>query len=416
MISHSQSIPRQNDPQGSSHKNIGDPHEVRLVDETETKRMRKSNFNRFKKFVFSQPNSDKEILDKKIISKFISVLKQKAYIYHDCFFNSLQKEILTEKYMTLPNNTFTNNGNKNQIILDFSFYFIWDLLNLFQIIILLFWIIFKIAFNSTNQYLTQVIFILFIVLDIFICLISPYLQKGYMILNKIDVIRNSIPCTIIINLIYSVSTTILLLQDNNDEILLILYAFQLISSFAKLNKIQNKLSDFTSLNFELLVNIGQLVFLLHLSSCIWHIIGINDENSWIYKNNLDESDKITRYCHAFFYSISLLFNVGSSNIIITTNTELIFSSVLIFLSIWICCLILLQLNQYLKHFYEQQLDIFKEMETINAFLNRRKVPFLIKCKVRNYIKYMFQKQKRNDYEIQNILQSLRPDLKEELIL
>lgn len=51
--------------------------------------MKKSNFNRFKKFVFSQPNIGKDILDKKFIHKFISVLKQKAYIYNDYFFSSL---------------------------------------------------------------------------------------------------------------------------------------------------------------------------------------------------------------------------------------------------------------------------------------------------------------------------------------
>lgn len=38
-------------------------------------------------------------------------------------------------------------------------------------------------------------------------------------------------------------------------------------------------------------------------------------------------------------------------------------------------------------FYE--LYFSKEMEIINAFLNRRKVPLLMKAKVRNYIKYMF---------------------------
>lgn len=38
------------------------------------------------------------------------------------------------------------------------------------------------------------------------------------------------------------------------------------------------------------------------------------------------------------------------------------------------------------------------MKTINAFLTQKKVPFLMKAKVRNYVKYMYYNTK-NDYEV-----------------
>ncbi|CAD8102447.1 unnamed protein product [Paramecium sonneborni] len=391
--------------------NQTDTPELKLIDETETKKMKKSNFNKFKMFVFSSPFINKEILDQKIIHKFITLLKQKAYIYNDYFFNSLQKQILTEKYIISPHDLNTN--HQNLFILNFLFYIIWDLLTLIFTIILIFWLIYKITFHTQNQQLTQILFMLFIILDLFIYLISPYILKGNRIFNKFEILKHQIPCNLLINLIYSITTIVLLIQNNNDEIMLILYAFQFISSLLKLNSILNKLSDYTSLNFQLIINITQLLYLIHLSSCIWHILAINNDNSWIYQYQLHESDNITRYCHSFYYSISQLLN-GSNNITLNTNTELIFSSILTFLSVWICSLIILKLNQNLKPFYEQQLQLFKDLETINAFLNKRNVPLLMKAKVRNYIKYMFYN-KKNDYEIQTILQSLRPDMKEELI-
>lgn len=56
--------------------------------------------------------------------------------------------------------------------------------------------------------------------------------------------------------------------------------------------------------------------------------------------NIEDEDEWTKYCYAIYINTSLLLNIGQGLVNIKTNIELIYSTIIMFISCWLIAFII----------------------------------------------------------------------------
>lgn len=117
------------------------------------------------------------------------------------------------------------------------------------------------------------------------------------------------------------------------------------------------------------------MYVIHLSACLWHFIGTTDHESWIINLNIEGSTNYTKYCYSLYWATQVLLSIGAGEIP-RANEELIFSSIIMFVSVWL-------LGYVISHIINPNTKA-----DINNLLSKRNVSMEVSARIRNYIKFI----------------------------
>ncbi|CAD8122122.1 unnamed protein product [Paramecium sonneborni] len=393
------------------------------VDESGTKRLKKSQFNQgmssLRKYPqyseFNQTESvSRNIFDKKFVKQFARTLLQKAYIYRDNYFNAYQKQILVENYLE-NNSHYTIQDEKNKEQINPLYFLFWDMVVIVFILMLSIWLPFKISFNQETNLIFELLAIFIIVGDLGLNYFKPYISEGNFVRFHIKYKLQLIKRQTIIDITYLIGQVLLLFISQNSVLIWCILVLQISCGVQKLNILMCRINDFMPFEIGYYKIFMIVLYVIHSFSCFWHFIGIEEQDSWMVTLNIEEEDEWTKYCYAIYLNTSLLLHMGSGLIQLKTNVELIYSTIVMFISCWLIAYIIKHISFMMKQRYQRYSKSMLQMELMNNFMSKKGISLQMSARIRNYIRFI-QQQDNQDDQMQILMQQLSPTLKEEILL
>ncbi|KAL4484475.1 hypothetical protein ABPG74_019652 [Tetrahymena malaccensis] len=191
---------------------------------------------------------------------------------------------------------------------------------------------------------------------------------------------------------------------------------------------------------ELINLIKNIIFISHIFACIWLIIGKvsqeynneypgsynsaqssskdgNQNNSWIYQMNLDNSSWYTQYLYSYYFITVTMCTVGYGDIRPTNPLEV---SISVFLIIT-CCIVfgftLNSIGEIFQDFFTKEKMIQEKRYVIANYMDKNQIDENTRKNIFEYLEYYWKESLDENLQEENkIISQLSDNLKEELLI
>ncbi|CAD8151059.1 unnamed protein product [Paramecium pentaurelia] len=309
----------------------------------------------------------------------------------------------------------------------------WDVIMIFQQLLQLWFLPFIISFYGfdSNIDIIREFLILMILLDIIVSMNREIFYKGNYIGNRQQIFRQYTKNGLIGDVIQLITWFCFLFIYKNIEykayliLLGILMVVCCIKSLLRkteyyIDSYYNKgnLSNF----LDLFILILQIYFVAHYMACIWHFVGemgISFEKStWLSEYGFLDESISTKYNYSFYWATMTMATVGYGDITGRNNYEILVSNIMMIFSSCIFAYSMNSIGNILKSINDSKLNYRRMISSINTYMQKNQVDHQVQGKVRNYIKYLNQREQDSteDFEssISYLPKGLQAEMKEDI--
>ena len=277
------------------------------------------------------------------------------------------------------------------------------------------------SFSDFFFIIENVMIILFF-FDIFFNFLTGFYHKGLYIDDKKKIAKHYIKKQFFIDII-PLSFLILVFWQRKSKYFSLFFMINIV----KIKKIFGRLEEAFHLHLRfssflrLFKLAGLILFLSHISACLWHFIAIFelsiDKNAMNWLNFYSQMSEnwLNRYIFSFYYSIVTIVTVGYGDVLPQNSIERAFSSFLILVGCGIFGYCLSDLGSIFVEISNEERKYKTKIAEINDYMVRNSVNFGLQIKVRRYLEYLFNEEKEGDFKGLSIINSLSKSIKEELL-
>ncbi|CAD8096103.1 unnamed protein product [Paramecium sonneborni] len=202
------------------------------------------------------------------------------------------------------------------------------------------------------------------------------------------------------------------------ELVIILKVFQI-------SKLTNSLFNRLELTqqqttiFELVKLIFFILLCAHFSACIWHKLGVwgnwgnQNTETWLIKEQLQDSIWIDRYVVSFYWSIVTMTTIGYGDIIPVNLTERLYCIIMTLISTATFAYSVNSIGQIFQDMSKQSVLFKTNMNSLNKFLKNQKVSASLQIKFRRYFEYFWSKPSQEVIQFQD---QIPQQLKDQMIV
>ncbi|CAD8147699.1 unnamed protein product [Paramecium octaurelia] len=310
---------------------------------------------------------------------------------------------------------------------------VWDVIMILQQLIKLWFLPFIISFYGfdSNIYVIREFLIFMTVLDIIVSMNREIFYKGSYIGNRRQIFRQYTKNGLIGDIIQLITWFCFLFIYQNIEykayliLLGILMVVCCIKSLLRkteyyIDSYYNKgnLSNF----LDLFILILQIYFVAHYMACIWHFVGQMgiqvEKATWLSEYGFLEESITTKYNYSFYWATMTMATVGYGDITGRNNYEILVSNIMMILSSCIFAYSMNSIGNILKSINDSKLNYRRMISSINNYMQKNQVDHQVQGKVRNYIKYLNQKEQDSteDFEssVSYLPKGLQTEMKEDI--
>lgn len=232
----------------------------------------------------------------------------------------------------------------------------------------------KLGFHLTPENFTPFFWFLFETIPVYIftmesliSLNTSYYSRGIYIENRKKIVKHYLKYDFLLDLV-TLLPLYLTLQSIS-EYLDLLFALRIIRISAILKRIEEylQLRGKKEGLFQLLKLVVYILFLAHLSACVWHFLGDWEvkqgwESNWLESKGLAQETWKVRYFYSLYFAIVTMVTVGYGDISANNSSEV---GLIIVLIIYGCAVFAYTINDIGMIFKEMYQDekVFKYSKT-----------------------------------------------------
>ena len=281
---------------------------------------------------------------------------------------------------------------------------------------------FDLEIFNENKIWTSLMF-LTIAFDFIVNFNTAFYSKGELIISKKQITKHYLK-TFFFYDFFSLSFLILngIFGLSIENLFLKVSAFFFLFRIRDLSKAISRFEDFLFINekTENIIGFMKLIFIIllfsHWSACIWIFIGkVEESSSWIIYYGLRDESFFKQYVNALYYIVVVINTVGFGDIVSTTTIEKGFTIVFIYIACVIFGITLNRIGMILQNINRSSRELKRSLNLINGFMKSKNIDFNLKIKIKNYLEYIWQEEKKNQKETQEIINKLSKSLREELL-
>ena len=270
----------------------------------------------------------------------------------------------------------------------------------------------------------RILFIILFAFDFIINFNTAFYSKGELIVSKKLIMKNYLK-TLFVYDFFSLSFLIMngILGFSIENNLVKVCSFLFLFRFRNLSKAISNFEDFLFIDEKTdnILGFVKLIFTIllfsHWSACIWIFIGKMEEtSSWIIYYGLKHESYFKQYVNALYYIVVVINTVGFGDFVSTNTIERGFTIIFIFIACVIFGITLNRIGMILQNINRSRRELKRSLNLINGFMKSKNIDFNLKIKIKNYLEYIWQEERKNKTETQEIINKLSKSLREELLL
>eukprot|EP00359_Climacostomum_virens_P002321 CAMPEP_0204913994 /NCGR_PEP_ID=MMETSP1397-20131031/11860_1 /ASSEMBLY_ACC=CAM_ASM_000891 /TAXON_ID=49980 /ORGANISM="Climacostomum Climacostomum virens, Strain Stock W-24" /LENGTH=715 /DNA_ID=CAMNT_0052085379 /DNA_START=31 /DNA_END=2178 /DNA_ORIENTATION=- len=315
----------------------------------------------------------------------------------------------------------------------------WDFLLLIIILYQALMIPFILAFNDTHQLYTEIDFGIYIIffVDIAIGFNTAYYFKGALIMDRKFIAKNYlsfwfwIDCSATFP--YNWTTNGVFQSENSDgsysapQMIRLLKFFRVIRlvRLAKMKKILVEIEDYISsqsmASFLVFLRLVVLAFFIaHWTACIWAAVAFASEMenpvTWISSAGLRNKGSFEIYLSALYWAFTTMTTVGYGDISAFTREEMVCAIMAMALACGVFAYTVGSIGGLVSKQSAEENAHRERVVALNAYMKKANLPFDLRFRVRRYLDYIWENQKKSDVEEKEILSLLSEPLRDEIFI
>lgn len=177
-------------------------------------------------------------------------------------------------------------------------------------------------------------------------------------------------------------------------------------------------NKFNSTLTRVLIFVLGVILFVHILGCIWYYISISDDSSqltWIDRFHINDKDDFEVYIVSIYFVFTTFTTVGYGDITPVSNSEKIFTIILMAFGVWIYSYMIGALSSSIRS-NDQAISTLKaKTHCIKDFAKAIKLPSRVTLKIKNHLKMNMYKSYSSNIFFGQILKDLPSMLKEEIM-
>ncbi|CAD8185376.1 unnamed protein product [Paramecium octaurelia] len=165
-----------------------------------------------------------------------------------------------------------------------------------------------------------------------------------------------------------------------------------------------------------------IIFVAHMCSCAWHLLGkievdvYGDTNSWLIHYGYYDEPWHTRYIVSIYWSVITTLTVGYGDIVPQTSIEQLFVVIIAMIICGVFGYSISTIGEILKNLEEKKGQFKQLMKEVNSYIKEKELNLQLSLKVRKYFEFYYQTQQSQKRSYQTLLNNLNEQLKQEIMI
>ncbi|CAD8140691.1 unnamed protein product [Paramecium octaurelia] len=268
-----------------------------------------------------------------------------------------------------------------------------------------------------------------LILDMFINLNTAYYQFGQIVSERSRIIKHNFSKGYGLDAFSIIFLICLLFIDwdyiGDYEPFVFIGLLSFTVQYQNITKLIRIFEEVLNLNkiqagfLELAKLITLLLYILHISACIWIGCGrisssITNGTSWMIKEDIINEQWIVQYLRSFYFCTVTMFTIGYGDLTpqqhVTCIIFIMIFSIQLPYSVNTVGAIIDEISKY----SEQKLQ---KLRVINTYMAKKKITYGLQVKIRQYLAYYWESQNTQiSEEVKGILEQLSENLRDSLML
>ncbi|CAD8205669.1 unnamed protein product [Paramecium pentaurelia] len=302
---------------------------------------------------------------------------------------------------------------------------IWDVFLLIILSIQMVFVPLKICFQiDVSQELLQ--FFLFTLplyvylIEILLNFLTGFYEHGVLVIDQKQIALHYLKSTFCYDFLSVMPQFISAISDESQifEILLLIRLKRLILLADTLEETLNLRQHYQTF-IDVVRLLIQFLFLSHLFGCVWHYIGVLEEEfgydqNWIKQINIDGESWFVRYVFSIYWSSITTLTIGYGDVIPVSSVERMFVVIVAVVSSVVFAYTISSIGNIFSQLNENKKNERHKMFLIKKFIEERNVNKVLANKVKMFFEYFIQIDHTSDNECVKLIEKLDPTLKTEL--